>query len=66
MRISDVIEGLEILRAYHTIESVMGYSEDGIFVIHPQMPIPEEDVDRLVELGWELYGEAGDKWWEIS
>lgn len=54
MKISNFVDGLQILRSYYTGEDgyVIGAEHDVFFAHATDKPLPEVAVNRLNELGW--------------
>lgn len=59
-RISDVIEGLQIIQKYVEPDEHLGGAEhDIIYAVPGDTSISDEDVARLIGLGWHNDSECG-------
>ena len=52
MTLTEIVEGLLILKPYYNKEYVVGAEHDEIFTYPTDRPLPEDDVKKLEALGW--------------
>lgn len=63
MKISDFVDGIQILRKYYKSENAfcIGAEHDIFYMYSTDTPVESADIQRLVELGWfQPDAEAGD------